>query len=168
MESHDNLKRKFGVNMRERDTDCDRIKELEDTLDTRQAELEALQAKMDDYSAEVEEHRRQRSLLTQKDTDGNRRTVELERQIKDKTSEVERLRSRVRDVEKQNAVRDLDLVSLKKELKARAEDFHQLEIALDAKQQELNMVRALPLSAQWVIDCTNRLNGKIPSRALGV
>ena len=147
MESHDNLKRKFEVNMRERDTDCDRIKELEDTLDTRQSELEALQAKMDDCLAEIGRLRSHLSTLTQKDADGNRRIAELRQQIKDKTSEVERLRSRVREIEKQNAGRDLDLVSLKKELKARKEDFYLLEIALDAKQEELNMVRALLLSS---------------------
>lgn len=144
MESHDSLKRNFEVNMRERDTDFNRIKELEDTLDTRQSELEELQAKMDDCSEEIGALR---SRLARKDTDGNRRVAELERQVKDKASEVERLRSRVREIEKQNADQDLEFVALKKELHAKAEASYQLNIALEAKQQELNMVCALPLSS---------------------
>lgn len=164
MESHDNLRQKLQMNIRERETDCDRIKDLEDTLDTRESELEALQTKMDDCEAEIGTLR---SQLTHKDTDGDRRIVELERQINDKTNEVERLRTRVRETKKENALLDLDLVSLKNALTAREEDCHQLNIALDAKQQELNMVRALLLSSRCAIDCMNRLNGKIPSRALG-
>ena len=149
MESHDTLKRKFEVNMRERDTDFNRIKELEDTLDTQQSEFKSLQAKMDDGKAEIVALR---SQLARKDADGSRRTAELEQQMEDKTSEVERLRSRVREIAKQNADQDLKVVSLKKELETRTEDLNQLDIALEAKQQELNMVGALLLSSRCIID----------------
>jgi predicted nuclease with TOPRIM domain len=113
--------------MRERDQDFDRIQELEDALDTRQSELEALQAEVDDYSAEK-----------------NRRIAELEWQVNDKTGEVERLRSRMRMVENQNAGQDLQLVSLKKELKAKTEDFFQRNVGRDAKQLK-RCVLSLPL-----------------------
>lgn len=149
MESHNTLMRKFEVNMRERDTDFNRIKDLEDTLDTRQSEFKSLQAKVDDGKAEIVALR---SQLARKDADGNRRTAELEQQMEDKTSEVERLRSRVREIAKQNADQDLKVVSLKKELETRTEDLNQLDIALEAKQQELNMVGALLLSSRYVID----------------
>jgi chromosome segregation ATPase len=125
-------------------------------LDTRQSELEALQAQVDDYSAQIGTLRSQ--LLTntrsleRKDADGNRRIAELERQVNDKTGEVERLRSRMRMVENQNADQDLQLVSLKKDLEAKTEDFFQLNIALDAKQQELNMVRPVSLPLRCMID----------------
>jgi chromosome segregation ATPase len=165
MESHDTLKRKFEANMRERDVDFNRIKELEDTLDTQQSELETLQANMDDRLVEIGALRGQ---LARKDADGNRRTAELERQVKDKTSEVERLRSRVREIVQQNADQDLKVVSLKKESENQTEVLTQLNIALEAKQQELEMVRALLLSSRCIIDrrVVTRLNGKIPSRAL--
>ncbi len=140
MESHNTLKRKFEANMRERDMDFNRIRELEDTLDTRQSEFESLQAKIDDGEEEIVALRNQ---LAQQDADENRRTTELERQVKDKTSEVERLRSRVREIAKQNADQDLKVLSLTKELETRTVDLNQLDIALEAKQQELNMVRAL-------------------------
>lgn len=153
MESHNTLKRKFEANMRERDTDFNRIRELEDTLDTRQSEFESLQAKMEDGEAEIVALH---SQLARKDADGNRRTAELERQLKDqlkdKTSEVERLRSRVREIAKQNADQDLKVVSLTKELETRTMDLHQLDIALEAKQQELNMVRVLLLYSRCIID----------------
>lgn len=126
--------------MRERDMDFNRIRELEDTLDTRQSEFESLQAKIDDGEEEIVALRNQ---LAQQDADENRRTTELERQVKDKTSEVERLRSRVREIAKQNADQDLKVLSLTKELETRTVDLNQLDIALEAKQQELNMVRAL-------------------------
>jgi chromosome segregation ATPase len=149
MESHNNLRRNFEVNLRERDTDFARIKELEDVLDTRQSELDALYGKVDDYSAENGALRGQLSTntreLTRNNVDENRRTTELQRQVKDKTGEVERLRSRLHEVEKQNADQDLQLIALKKGLEAKIEDFYQLNIALDAKQQELNMVRTLLL-----------------------
>lgn len=149
MESHNTLKRKFEANMRERDTDFNRIRELEDTLDTRQLEFESLQAKMEDGEAEIVALH---SQLARKDADGNRRTAELERQLKDKTSEVERLRSRVREIAKQNADQDLKVVSLTKELETRTMDLHQLDIALEAKQQELNMVRVFLLYSRCIID----------------
>jgi len=137
--------------MRERDTECNRIKELEDTLDIRQSELEALQANVHNRSEEIGRLRSQLSKLTRKDADGNRHIDELERQVRDKTGEVERLRFRVREIENQNAGQDLELVSLKKKLDAQAEEIYQFDIALNAKQQELNMVSALLLS-QCLID----------------
>jgi chromosome segregation ATPase len=149
MESHNTLKRKFEANMRERDTDFNRIKELEDTWEIRQSEFESLQAKMDDGEGEIVALR---SQLARKDADWNRQTAELERQVKDKSSEVERLRSRVREIAKQNANQDFKVLSLKKELDTRTEDLNQLDIALEAKQQELNMVCALLLSSRCIID----------------
>ena len=104
--------------MRERDAEWDKIKQLEDTLDTRESELQALQAKVDHYSAEIGALR------------------------KHKTGEVEPLRLRLREMERQNANQDLRLASLKKEVEAQGEDYGQLNIAFAAKQQELDMARS--------------------------
>jgi hypothetical protein len=133
-------------------------------LDTRQSELEALQAQVDDYSAQIGTLRSQ--LLTntrsleRKGADGNRRIAEIERQVNDKTGKVERLHSQIRMVKNRNAGQDLQPVPPKKELKPKTEDFFQLNVGLDAKQQKLNMCALFlslamhnrPICNRWVVE----------------
>ena len=65
----------------------------------------------------------------------------LKDKVESLTTELERLRRQVHDLQQESADKEVKLVQLQKQRAQDKEDMNGLNIALDSKQQELELVR---------------------------
>ena len=127
------------------------VSNLETERDDSSSEIVRLHAhiqQLQEDSAVMEEaqrqlHRQISQLEREKsDVEGERNTLEMERD--DSSSEIVRLRAHIQQLQKDSAVMEVTIVQLNKQLDQDKEDIDGLNIALESKQQELELVRINP------------------------
>jgi chromosome segregation ATPase len=141
------------------------ITSLEDTRQLYHTELETLRSRLSSLDKEhtrtlserarhVEELERQLAVHTERSTQLMNDTAErdvylasLEEKAERRGEECDRMRRRMHELESESAAREVKLVELERDSERVREDNMNLNIALDSKQQELELVRQchLPL-----------------------
>ena len=118
-------------------------------------ELQDLQSLEKDLRAQLEVALRDRAETDIKLSTSKERVGSL-------MDEVARLRRTVHELQQESATRDVTIVQLRKDRERDREDLNGLNIALDSKQQELELVShhniSLLSSLMWYL---NRLKGKL-------
>jgi predicted nucleic acid-binding Zn-ribbon protein/outer membrane murein-binding lipoprotein Lpp len=153
--AQDNVAR-LEAKVRQRDSDVEdlakRIVANEDVMDDLRNELSDVRR---EYERVAGEQRRTIAELSERDGSGRTQVAEavaaraeaeiaktmLEERVNVLEADVERLRKTVHTLQKESSNKDLEIVNIMKEREAAIEDARGLNIALDAKQQELELVR---------------------------
>ncbi|KAG8835934.1 hypothetical protein FRC17_000019 [Serendipita sp. 399] len=173
MASHSDLQRKLEEAQQEKEFAIENTEQLEQTLETRDHEIEALEDRCQQQFTELEGLR---GHLTNADKDYTRQLADRERRIQElqgqlqlsnersnqmlcdtaerdvylatleekangRLEENERMRRRVHELEQESATKEMELVELQKDNERFKDDIANLNIALDAKQQELELIK---------------------------
>ena len=80
----------------------------------------------------------------------------LKERVSALTAEVERLRRQVHELQQESADKEVKLVQLQKQRSQDKEDINGLNIALDSKQQELELV-SIRVRVLWCWKCTDNV-----------
>jgi chromosome segregation ATPase len=131
--------------LRQKDTEHEVLKaELEAQwkhTESANEQMEAMKRKTDSIREEAEglERRMEEIVKSKADTQAALRT--LEGQVSELTDEVERMRMHIHELQQESADKEVKIVQLSKQRSQDKEDMQGLNIALDSKQQELELVR---------------------------
>ena len=93
----------------------------------------------DVIAREVEARAAMEAMVREK-AENDVQSASLKERVTALTAEVERLRRQVHELQQESADKEVKLVGLEKQRKLDKEDIEGLNIALDSKQQELEMV----------------------------
>lgn len=124
------------------------VRALEEAKSEVEAERDALTRTVERSEAEVARLRER--LGTMDEADGQvyklqRQISQLEHEkINTEASEISRLRAHIQQLQKDSAVMEVTIVQLNKQHDQDREDINGLNIALESKQQELELVRTVP------------------------
>lgn len=188
MQSHSDLQRKLEQTEQEHTFATENAERLRTAMDSRAAEIQALEDERQAHFAELDSLHSRLSTL---DKEHARQLAERARQISDletqlqlmhtesertmrmvnesaerdvylasvedkaeqRREESERLRRRCHELEQESAAREVKLLELSKDADRVREDNMNLNIALDSKQQELELVSSFVLKR--IRSCTN-------------
>ncbi|EPQ55818.1 hypothetical protein GLOTRDRAFT_93366 [Gloeophyllum trabeum ATCC 11539] len=143
-------------NLRERDTDSTeyskRVAEREQQIEQLQDELSGLKREhnrivdeqrraIDDISSREEQARTSMETMIQQKAEADVALKTLNDRVASLTAEIEKLRRQVHVLQAETSDKDIKIVQLTKQRNKHQEDINGMNIALDSKQQELELLK---------------------------